>query len=341
MRPVEATPRGACRVRGRMRFRGKCRLCEHAGVAPRPRRLVSLDAARGAAVLAMLSANLVNVFLQSVPEALAHNRGDTLRMFDLPAPVFQFFVGVSLTLFLEQRMAGGLSEAAARLAALRRFVLLVLLGLALDGIGSVQAAPKWGVLQTLGLGGALATFVAPLSDATIGGVALAFLAVFHAGAPGEVHGGPLAALAFVPLTLAGLVVGRGCVGGRGTHVQRALFVVAVGSVLAAGTRAAGVPFNKVVGTSSFVALSAAVAGATLLLAQAMDRWMPHWLRVLGANALTAWVLLYVLVYYPAWLAFPDWRRLALPSGIMAVAAASAALTGLTVGLGRRGIRLPI
>ena len=309
-------------------------------------RLLFLDACRGLAVVGMLAANLVNVFLRHVPGPLAHNQGDVLRLFDLPAPTFQFLLGVSLALFLERRVAGGRTPAGARLAALRRFVLLILLGVVLDCVGSLQPVPKWGVLQTLGLGGVVATLVATLPDGAVAAGALGLLGVFFTGAPGEVHGGPLAAMAFVPLTLAGLLVGRGLRSGSRPHhlVWRAAAVAAVGFALAAAARAAGVPFNKVLGTSSFVALTAAMAATLLLATRAAAAGgvrFPAWLLVVGGNALTAWVLQYVLVYYPAWILFPAWHRLGLAPGMTAVVATLVALGALTVVLGRRGIRIPI
>jgi len=50
-------------------------------------RLPFLDVARALAVLTMLAGNLVNVFLTERPRWLAHNLGDELLPFDLPAPV--------------------------------------------------------------------------------------------------------------------------------------------------------------------------------------------------------------------------------------------------------------
>ena len=50
-------------------------------------RLPFLDAARGLAVVAMLLANLVNVFAPIRPRWLGHDLGNELQMFDLPAPV--------------------------------------------------------------------------------------------------------------------------------------------------------------------------------------------------------------------------------------------------------------
>jgi hypothetical protein len=55
----------------------------------------------------------------------------------------------------------------------------------------------------------------------------------------------------------------------------------------------------------------------------------------------AWVLQYVLVYYPAWLVFPGWHRLAFVPGMVVALTALATLSILTVVLGRRGIRIPI
>src|SRR5207249_2582130 len=75
---------------------------------------------------------------------------------------------------------------------------------------------------------------------------------------GEVHASPIAALAFVPLTLGGLLVGRLLPRGQRRELGRFIrytTALALGAgALAAAFYAAGIPFNKVVGTSSFVAL---------------------------------------------------------------------------------------
>ena len=86
----------------------------------------------------MLFANFVNVFLHRVPRLLTHNYGDVLRPFDFPAPVFQFLIGVSLALFLEKHARLGRTARGAKVAALRRFALLVLLGMLLDCVGALH-----------------------------------------------------------------------------------------------------------------------------------------------------------------------------------------------------------
>jgi len=311
----------------------------------RPARLEFLDACRALAVLGMLFANMMNVFLRRVPDVLSHNRGDALRVFDFPAPVFQFLIGVSLVLFLERRRQPP-APADARVQAGQRFVLLMALGVVLDGIGALASRPRWGVLQTLGLGGVFATALADTADGFVALLGVVILGVFSRGAHAEVHHSPIAAVAFVPLTLGGLLVGRGIASGRLTRafIRRSVAVASAGLVVTALGCAAGVPFNKALGTSSFVGVATAVSAALLLATAALGMAglrYPSWLLAVGSNALTAWVLQYVLVYYPAWLIFPSWHRLPFGSGMLVVVAALAALSALTVALGRRGIRIPI
>jgi hypothetical protein len=313
--------------------------------SPSPR-LEFLDACRAFAVLGMLLANMMNVFLRRVPHLLAHNEGDVLRVFDFPAAVFQFLIGVSLVLFLERRSARGLTPRGTQVTALRRFGLLIALGVVLDGIGTLRTFPQWGVLQTLGLGGGIATALAFLPDVPAALTAVGLLGVFGSGGNGEVHHSPIAALAFVPLTLAGLLVGRGLrrAGPHRRFVRRTAAVAIAGFALAGATRLGGIPFNKVVGTCSFVALASGVSAALLLVTAGLENGgvrFPPWLVAVGSNALMAWVLQYVLVYYPAWLVFPTWHRLRFVPGMVAAFAALTALSGMTVVLARRGIRIPI
>jgi predicted acyltransferase len=303
-------------------------------------RVQFVDAARGVAVIGMLVANLLNVFLRRVPPLLTHNQGDVLRLFDLPAPVFQFLVGVSLTLFLRAREASGSTAWQARVGALRRFALLIFLGLVLDGVAAFRPVLRWGVLQTLGLGGMCAALLASVPEVPCIGLVLVSLGIFSGLGNGMVHVNPVAALAFAPLTVVGALFGRRLE--RPTAAGAAIAAIALG--LAAVLFAIGVPFNKMLGTSSFVCLAAAVSAGTLAGAAWFEErggTSPWWLLAVGRNALTTWVLLYALVYYPAWLSFPSWRRLPLWSGALAVVAVTVALCRITIACGRRGIRIPL
>ncbi len=294
----------------------------------------------------MLGANLVNVFVHRPPWFLRHNQGDVLRLFDLPAPTFQFLLGVSLALYLRNRAVIGRTPSQAVGDALRRFALLVLLGTVLDCIGALTFVPRWGVLQTLGLGGMVATLFVDAPTPVVAGFAVGLLGVFSGAANGVVHGDPFSALAFVPLTLAGLLVGRTLIGSDPLHagMRRSVTITVAAAALAAGLYAGDVPFNKLLGTGSFVALAVAVAAGLLATAAAIEARsgrLPGWLAEVGRNALTAWVLQYVLVYYPAWLIFPAWRRLPLETGVLTAVTTTVTLSVLAVWLGRRGFRIPI
>ena len=62
---------------------------------------------------------------------------------------------------------------------------------------------------------------------------------------------------------------------------------------------------------------------------------------LGASALTAWVLQYVLVYYPIDLFVGHALELPEGDGLAAVGACVVIISLVTVMLARRGIRVPI
>jgi predicted acyltransferase len=306
-------------------------------------RLSFLDAARGVAVIAMLLANLVNVFAPVRPRWLGHDLGDELQMFDLPAPVFQLLIGTSLMLFLARHAGAGAPEAVRRLA-LRRFVLLIGLGGLLDAVAAGHLEVRWGVLQTLGMGGLVAVVFASAGDAVALGVAALILATHYGPGNNAVHRSAVDCLPFLSLTLLGLVVGRPLAeGDRPRFRRRALIAAGSCLTLAIALRLLGVPFNKVTGTSSFVALAGGV-GSTLMVAlesfDARGLPAPRPLAALGANALTAWVLQYLLVFYPVSYAFalPDFS---VAGNLGLVVATAGALMTLTLALARRGIRIPI
>jgi len=201
----------------------------------------------------------------------------------------------------------------ARLTAVRRFLLLIGLGIVLDsapavlGILTLSEWPRWGVLQTLGLGGLLATAVSGLAGRGRGGARARLLPSLPRCTG---RGAPLPARR---AHLRAAHAGRPARGARARggsperqFVTRAAAAAVAGVGWSAAAQLAGVPFNKALGTSSFVAIATAASAALLLATAALERAgvaFPDWLVAVGANALTAWVLQYLLVYYPAWLVF--------------------------------------
>jgi len=307
-------------------------------------RLRFLDVARALAVVTMLLGNLINVFVPEHPRWLAHNLGDELLPFDLPAPIFQFLIGVSLALFLVRRRAAR-EGGKARLLAVRRFAVLVVLGAVLDGIAAGRLEIRWGVLQTLGVGGLVATALATSSDVVVLAVATTILVTHYGPGNNEVHRSALDCLPFVPLTLLGYVVGRPLASrDHESFKRRASIMAALCVGLAIVLRLVGIPFNKVTGTSSFVLLTSSVSAVLLLGVERLEEsgWaFPPALPILGANALTAWVLQYVVVFYPVY--FLLGSPVALPeiAGLVVVGMAVLVLSLLTLALARRGFRIPL
>jgi hypothetical protein len=86
--------------------------------------------------------------------------------------------------------------------------------------------------------------------------------------------------------------------------------------------------------------SALLVAATARFESAGGRF-PAWLLVIGRNALTTWVLLHVLVYYPAWLVFPNGSVSRCRRDRRGVCMTLVALCQTTILLGRRGIRVAL
>jgi predicted acyltransferase len=114
-----------------------------------PSRLLSLDVFRGATMAAMIVVN--NQDSEQAYWPLRHAPWNGWTPTDLIFPFFLFIVGVSLVLSFQVRLQRGESRRALVLHAVRRSVLLFLIGLALNGMASLQPA-TWripGVLQRI------------------------------------------------------------------------------------------------------------------------------------------------------------------------------------------------
>jgi len=119
---------------------------------PLPGRIASLDQFRGYTVLGMFVVNFLGSFA-AIPEILKHH-ADHVTYADTIMPGFFFAAGFSYRLTFLRRLASGVPPAAARIAALRRSLGLILIGIVvyhLDG-----GAPTWADLQSLGVRGFLA-----------------------------------------------------------------------------------------------------------------------------------------------------------------------------------------
>ncbi len=106
-----------------------------------PNRLISLDALRGfdmfwiiggSAIFTGLAKAAGGPFDAILPQ-FEHVRWEGLHFFDLIWPLFMFIVGVSIPLSVEKRMAEGASKRSLYLHAVRRSIILFILGMILQG----------------------------------------------------------------------------------------------------------------------------------------------------------------------------------------------------------------
>src|SRR5688572_10330789 len=119
---------------------------------PLAERIASLDQFRGYTVLGMFAVNFLGNFA-AIPEILKHH-ADHVTYADTIMPGFFFAAGFSYRLTFLRRLVSGVPPGTARIAALRRSLGLILIGIIvyhLDG-----RARTWAELESLGLRGFLA-----------------------------------------------------------------------------------------------------------------------------------------------------------------------------------------
>ena len=115
---------------------------------PRSQRLVSIDVLRGVTVGFMILVNN-NGSDALAYRALNHTPWNGFTPTDLVFPTFLFIMGISLVISMAGRLASGVSKASLLPLALKRFVLLFMLGLIVNGFPYFHLSTLriYGVLQ--------------------------------------------------------------------------------------------------------------------------------------------------------------------------------------------------
>lgn len=275
-----------------------------------PKRLLSLDALRGFDMAWILGGGLAvrawdqaggPAWVATVAEQTTHVEWHGFRAWDLIFPLFLFLAGVSLPFSYAKRVAAGAQRLDLALHALRRGVVLVLLGLVYNGLlrFDLDTLRTASVLGRIGLAYAgaacLVIWLPKVRDQAIaaGVLLLGSWGLLSIAAPGEeaaslemgknlfdwfdrrflpgrlyqdVHDpeGLLATLPAIVTALAGTWAGR-YLASKETHELRSAFHLAIAGVIALFAGWAWdhvLPFNKHLWTSSFVCWC---AGWSLLL----------------------------------------------------------------------------
>ena len=291
---------------------------------PRARRLASLDAFRGLAIVGMLLVN--NVALDTAtPRPLTHapwNGG--VYFADLVYPWFLLIVGVAIPFSMASHRARGLPLWRYDLKILTRAVTLVLLGCLIDSSLIKRPTFDLGVLQQIGLAYLVGAFLCELSPLRRLGAAAGFLVAHWAAIrflpiPGVGAGvftertnfihyvnrlylqpvslrGLISLVPMSALVLIGTVIGDSLRRETRARVRKAAHLL-VGGLVLAGIGALwnlDLPFNKSVWTASYVLFSAGLGAVVLaLLYLLVDvagwRFVAFPLVVFGANAMMAYV----------------------------------------------------
>ncbi len=117
-------------------------------------RVNSIDQFRGFAVISMILVNYLALY-QCTPAFLKHAKPSGITFADLVAPFFLFILGMMFRRSLLSRIEKD-GKGRAYLHAVRRYALLVLIGMAGGCAGKMKLTFDWGILQAIGLAGIIA-----------------------------------------------------------------------------------------------------------------------------------------------------------------------------------------
>lgn len=333
------------------------------------KRLTSLDAFRGLAILGMLLVN--NTALDTAtPAQLTHaswNQG--VHLADLVFPWFLLIVGVAIPYSYASQRARGVTRWHSSLKAMTRAVTLVLLGWLVDSSIAKRPVIGLGVLQLIGLAYLVGALLyqtpqyvrVPMAGALLVGhwAALRFIPIPGSGAGAfaehanlvqylndaylmPLHlNGMISVAPTAAMVLIGSAVGDWLRSER-SSITRFAYLLIGGVVLAVlgWLWSLDLPFNKPVWTASYILYTAGLGCMALALIYLLAdvSGFPQWcypLVVLGSNAIFAYVApILVKVYNPAGLDGADsgWRFAPHAGGV-------SALPRAPLGPDRRGVAL--
>ncbi len=181
-------------------------------VAPRTSRIASIDQYRGYAILGMLVVNHLGDF-PCMPEQFRHH--DSYMTFaDIIAPLFMFVVGMGFRLSLQRRIAQD-GARAAYTSSIRRYLVLICVGIVLYDPAPEQWRYWWDALVDIGFGAILSLpfMMRSLKVRAIAGACCwaLYQAVFAFTEYGawtverSIDGGPLGPLSWAPILLFGSI----------------------------------------------------------------------------------------------------------------------------------------
>jgi predicted acyltransferase len=267
-------------------------------------RIQAVDDFRGFAIASMIVVNFM-AFYPATPAWLRHAVGAGLTFADLVAPFFLFILGMMYRKSVIRRLART-GRRSTYLAMIRRYFLLLLVGLVGGAVAKWQVTLDWGILQAIGLAGIIALPFIELNGSwrLLAGTVL--LGIYwlilpdhiHALVLDSEHGGPFATLAWAALVLFASVAGDWLKRGAALASGRRIASGGLGLMLGGLMLTVLIPVNKHAVSPSYVLVSTGLAALTfagfLMISERLGISVPTW-NTLGKNALVVFLAHYGLV----------------------------------------------
>lgn len=274
---------------------------------PKPNtRLQSVDSFRGFAIIAMILVNFIAYF-EVTPAFLQHAKGATITFADLVAPFFLFALGMMYRKSVMRRLSKD-SRAITYFHVVRRYSILLALGVFGGSLAKMQFTLDWGILQAIGLAGIIALPFIELPSLFRALAVAVILLVYQfliLSTWGEQilvaeHGGPLAAISWATIILLATIAGDYLKPTALTETLKKVLLFSAICLAIGFALQTFVPISKANVSPSYVliatGLSAFVYSSFLFLNDVVKVSVPF-LQVLGRNALLIFLVHYVLVRF--------------------------------------------
>jgi len=252
-------------------------------------RIHSIDVFRGISILLMVFFTLILRLSDSLPDLIVHNVRESLHIGDFVLPMFLFASGISLVFFMKKRkdLETTILDIVGRFG---KFVMISLF------ISSFSAGELFG-MDELMLSAVLFLPVVLLirfSDKVLAGVGIGVFTLYFALQAFALlpdfalHylGGYPAAIFYLPVMLAGAIVGKNL------DKLKEMFVISVAISI---VLLAIIPPYKMAVSPSFMALSVSVSLLAFILVQKIRNGA---IEYLGKKPIRYWVLMFAILIVP-------------------------------------------
>jgi len=279
-----------------------------------------IDAFRGIAILGMVFFTVTLRLSSNLPDILRHNVWGSVHIGDFILPMFLFASGLSLAYYLEKKDKDKKSMLFKKVV--RRFITLALIGISL----SIFSAYGFLEMDEVMLNAILFICCVALSKLNwkiilciIFIINLSYIALLQPDKldifVGHYLGGYPAALYYLPVMLAGLVIGKEIISNGLWSRKNKLFIFIIFVFFIFFT--IFIPLNKMTASPSFVMLSILFSFLVLAIVNSIMSINKslNILEYFGRKPLRYWLIMYIIFIIPLWF-YIEFSKQSLPLNIM-------------------------